>query len=322
MALSNDIVFKNNNNLDSFDDSDSDNDLDSDFGIVGNDDRGSIGNSGKDDVVRKKHSSNNKEKKLAAASLIAFKLKKSKKLKDLLKSHFSQFNKQTIDFYKKNGFLPSFNVHRKAVKSIVQGHYEDTAGDASSFLRDGFKPIPDDDKLQALIDTNITIGAEERSDFASDSIAQTTANSYKDAIKRTLTASALVGEEATNDHIANEMGKDFVNTLDGRLDLISQTETAVATDEGKIYEIDAIDDTDSEFDDGTTLSNYKVKKTWMAVLDDRTRPAHAEADGQIVNYDEPFIVDGEELMYPRDDSLGASDDNIFGCRCESVESLE
>jgi uncharacterized protein with gpF-like domain len=58
-----------------------------------------------------------------------------------------------------------------------------------------------------------------------------------------------------------------------------------------------------------------LEKRWIATHDARTRPEHAEADGQRVNQDEPFIVGGEKLMYPADDKLGASPFNVYNCRC-------
>lgn len=56
-------------------------------------------------------------------------------------------------------------------------------------------------------------------------------------------------------------------------------------------------------------------KEWIATDDDRTREAHAEADGQQVELDEPFTVGGEQLMFPGDGSLGASGWNLYNCRC-------
>jgi hypothetical protein len=61
-----------------------------------------------------------------------------------------------------------------------------------------------------------------------------------------------------------------------------------------------------------------LQKRWVATHDSRTREAHLEADGQTVDNDKPFIVGGEELMYPGDKSLGASGWNIYNCRCTRV----
>lgn len=54
-------------------------------------------------------------------------------------------------------------------------------------------------------------------------------------------------------------------------------------------------------------------KDWFAALDERTRPAHVEADGQKVEIDEEFFVDGEYLEYPGDPKGSAG--NIIYCRC-------
>lgn len=56
-----------------------------------------------------------------------------------------------------------------------------------------------------------------------------------------------------------------------------------------------------------------VKKRWMAVHDMRTRDAHAKADGQTVDLDAPFKVDGYKMMYPGDPSAPAY--LVYNCRC-------
>ena len=65
---------------------------------------------------------------------------------------------------------------------------------------------------------------------------------------------------------------------------------------------------------------FKVYKKWIATEDERTRPAHHHADGQIVPLDQPFDVGGEKLMYPGDDS--GSGWNVINCRCTIVQILK
>jgi uncharacterized protein with gpF-like domain len=57
------------------------------------------------------------------------------------------------------------------------------------------------------------------------------------------------------------------------------------------------------------------KKTWWANRDRRTRPTHRAAHGQEKPLDEPFIVGGEKMMRPGDDSFGAGAEEIINCRC-------
>ena len=59
----------------------------------------------------------------------------------------------------------------------------------------------------------------------------------------------------------------------------------------------------------------KVRKRWIATKDNRTRHDHGAADGQIVDYDKPFIVGGYSMMYPGDGEHGAPGRLIYNCRC-------
>lgn len=65
-----------------------------------------------------------------------------------------------------------------------------------------------------------------------------------------------------------------------------------------------------------------LQKRWLATLDNRTRHAHAHADGQVTKNDLPFIVGGEELMFPGDGSCGASGWNLYNCRCTMIAEVE
>lgn len=64
----------------------------------------------------------------------------------------------------------------------------------------------------------------------------------------------------------------------------------------------------------------KLKKRWLATLDNRTRHAHAMLDGHTVDVDKPFKVDGYELMYPGDSS--APGYLVYNCRCTQIAELD
>lgn len=64
----------------------------------------------------------------------------------------------------------------------------------------------------------------------------------------------------------------------------------------------------------------KLKKQWLATLDNRTRHAHAMLDGQTVDNDKPFKVDGYEIMYPGDTS--APGYLVYNCRCTLIAELD
>lgn len=90
--------------------------------------------------------------------------------------------------------------------------------------------------------------------------------------------------------------------LDGRVRRILRTESNRAINYGN--ELAA-----SKFE-------YKTQKQWVAVHDKRTRHAHLEADGQTVNQDGSFNVNGEALEFPGDPNGSAS--NTINCRCFSA----
>jgi hypothetical protein len=64
----------------------------------------------------------------------------------------------------------------------------------------------------------------------------------------------------------------------------------------------------------------RLKKTWVAIVDKVTRSWHVSANGQTVDVDKPFEVNGEILMYPGDFSLGATAKNLERCRCTSIHT--
>jgi len=65
----------------------------------------------------------------------------------------------------------------------------------------------------------------------------------------------------------------------------------------------------------------EMKKEWVsALVPGRTRDWHAEAHGQVVPVDEPFIVMGEELMHPGDPA--GSGANTINCLCRSLPFMD
>lgn len=55
-----------------------------------------------------------------------------------------------------------------------------------------------------------------------------------------------------------------------------------------------------------------ITKEWMATGDERTRPTHLEADGQVVGIEEPFLVGMAEMMEPGAPEGGSES---WNCRC-------
>ncbi len=60
----------------------------------------------------------------------------------------------------------------------------------------------------------------------------------------------------------------------------------------------------------------KVKKKWLAILDSRTRDAHADLDGQEQELEDPFESELGPIDYPGDPT--ADPGNVYNCRCRMV----
>jgi len=56
-----------------------------------------------------------------------------------------------------------------------------------------------------------------------------------------------------------------------------------------------------------------LRKVWISAEDARTRPEHADANGQTVGMDDGFLVGGETLQFPGDPAGSA--ENVINCRC-------
>ena len=63
----------------------------------------------------------------------------------------------------------------------------------------------------------------------------------------------------------------------------------------------------------------KILKRWDSTLDKRTRRTHQELDGQTVDIDEPFVINGRTAMYPSGFGVASEDIN---CRCVSLQVAE
>lgn len=67
------------------------------------------------------------------------------------------------------------------------------------------------------------------------------------------------------------------------------------------------------------VTGLPMNKEWVAAGGSRTREHHREANGQMRQLNEMFIVNGEEMRYPHDSSGSA--ENVINCRCTVVYSV-
>lgn len=63
-------------------------------------------------------------------------------------------------------------------------------------------------------------------------------------------------------------------------------------------------------------SGVVVEQSWLSARDGRVRETHREADGQVIELNEKFVVGGSSLRMPRDPSGPAEE--ILQCRCTTL----
>ena len=118
-------------------------------------------------------------------------------------------------------------------------------------------------------------------------------------VSRQFTTSIMQGKSLSQ--TINELKK-FTQLKMSDIDRIARTQTTRMENMAKLQSFEV-----------AKKMGYEVYKTWVCVGDNRTRPAHKLANNQTVEIDEPFVVDGEKLMYPGDPNGSAK--NIINCRC-------
>ena len=139
-----------------------------------------------------------------------------------------------------------------------------------------------------------------------------------DAAPNTMTSSAMAAGNALGDRLdANLASVSTLDDADGVVDDLFATagdilDTSVASQGFQLANLGSADVLG--FVSGLAGDYYSgATATWRTQGDDRVRPAHADAEGQEVAANEPFVVGGEELLCPGDPA--GSDENIIGCRC-------
>lgn len=64
----------------------------------------------------------------------------------------------------------------------------------------------------------------------------------------------------------------------------------------------------------------RLKKRWLATLDNRTRHAHQLLDGQTQDNDKPFHSILGDIMFPGDPDAAPA--NLYNCRCTMIAEVE
>ena len=128
----------------------------------------------------------------------------------------------------------------------------------------------------------------------------------KDRIRSNLSRGIVAGKSWL------DVAVDIASGMNNPFDVALKDAMRIVRTEGhRVYQQGHLDAGDEAKSKGAD-----ILKQWDATLDGNTRPAHQEADGQIVEWDEDFTVGGEKLKAP---SIGGSAWNVVNCRCQLLQ---
>lgn len=109
-----------------------------------------------------------------------------------------------------------------------------------------------------------------------------------------------------------DVAVDIASGMNNPFDIALKDATRIVRTEGhRVHQQGFLDAGDKAKDKGAD-----ILKQWDATMDRKTRPAHQQADGQIVEWDEYFTVGGEKMKAP---SVGGSAKNVCNCRCQLLQ---
>lgn len=169
-----------------------------------------------------------------------------------------------------------------------------------------------DSALQFALGTPPALGGVDRSllgiaqNYSADLI-KGLVDSQRAKLTSTLQRAVLGGQDLTE--IVREIGA----TLNSGMTRAS-TARALTIARTEILRMESLAQ-QSRFEQAVA-GGAEMKKQWFHVVEPNPRESHLAAHGTVVDVDKPFVIDGEELMFPRDPSASAG--NSINCRCRMV----
>jgi hypothetical protein len=128
----------------------------------------------------------------------------------------------------------------------------------------------------------------------------------KDRVRSNLSRGIIAGKSWL------DVAVDIASGMNNPFDIALKDAMRIVRTEGhRVHQQGFLDAGDKAKDKGAD-----IVKQWDATMDRKTRPAHQQADGQIVEWDDYFSVGGEKMKAP---SVGGSANNVCNCRCQLLQ---
>lgn len=277
------------------------------------------------------------EQQQTANRQLAEKLRLERAMQVQLRSLFNTIGNDLQAFYARTGQVPDATVYSTELSGILARQYRRTGESFSGTIVDFLREAEEDDPtvliLTAFALTNGMTFEELLFSMESESLVRTQ-QFFIDSVtedNRNITATTqrdldiavvagtlfLIDQGITSPsrtEVARAAKKSFTQKSASRPETIAATVTQKAAEGVKQIDNDVFF---ANRNRGTAPPLQK-KEAWITRGDEKVRAAHVAADNTFKNENGVFIVDGEQLKFPGDTSLGASASNVINCRCASV----
>jgi hypothetical protein len=232
-------------------------------------------------------------------------------LKEVLKPFFDDIVAEYVDSVSSAGIASNADGYKERLQRILSDHY--------SMCVDVFS----EDEKDVILPLLVGLIASESNAMAS--VITDTTNRNIDRATQAANEQAAVSLVEDSEVLSNSdkalIGAAILrNTFNHRTETIALSETQTLSEPTRLTfaQIKAGVATSIGAYVDTSVSKKRLTKEWINRHDDRVRPTHVEAGGQVVDSEDPFTVGGASLMYPRDGSLGVPLEEIINCRCYAI----
>ncbi len=234
-----------------------------------------------------------------------------------------------------NGQLPDVAaIEAEAFAPILRDHYDDVEEIFGSRISDQMPAdVAATDAEDAATAAALLVLFDERAPSQAERIGRTSEKNARRAVQLANAESARITEEEGRIPTLQEesliAGALLARQLRGRTSRIVTLETQAPSEMSKLMNAFTLLDLSRTLrnrggsGDKPEPGDARIPQSWVTQGDNlvRTDPGtgHLGADGQTRFVGEAFDVGGQRLMYPGDTSLGATQNNVAGCRCAAVQ---
>lgn len=262
----------------------------------------------------------------------ARKIRLEEQFKPSIKSLFTRMIQAFQALYISTGQIVDFNNFDDEWRAALKSQYRRVGREFSSnarkseYIRDLLIKQDDDEltieEIAALAAAYLAF-SQGRATSQTSFIIETSNTNARESVQESIREFREDNpfREPTNEEIARSASKKLRKKFTGRVSTIANMQTQSPAEEAKRLEALALSKRPLLPFQPITDIPKPVTKQWADVNLPDVRASHAEANGQRVDIDDVFIVQGQMLKYPGDSSLGATIDNTANCRCSSIMQI-